>query len=75
MPIIYTYKLGTSSLQRFLIGISPSAALKKMRDITDTMHRISLQLVSEKKKALAKGSGEFKNEHKDILSILSELNF
>ncbi|KAJ2912873.1 hypothetical protein MD484_g7526, partial [Candolleomyces efflorescens] len=74
MPIVYKYNLGTPALQRFLIDIMPSAPLKKLREISDTMHYHSLKLVNEKKEALAKGSGDFKNDHKDILSILIEEN-
>ena len=72
MPIVYKYNLGTPALQRFLIDLMPSTPLKKLRDISDTMHHHSLKLVNEKKEALAKGSGDFKNDHKDILSILSK---
>lgn len=75
MPIIYKYNLGTPGLQRFLIDIMPSAPLKKLKEIADTMHHHSLKLVNEKKEALAKGSEEFKNDHKDILSILGKLTF
>ncbi|RXW15975.1 hypothetical protein EST38_g9878 [Candolleomyces aberdarensis] len=74
MPLIYKYNLGTPGLQRFLIGLTPSTPLKELRNIVDTMHYHSLKLVNEKKEALAKGSGEFKNDHKDILSILMEEN-
>ncbi|KAJ2930397.1 hypothetical protein H1R20_g6706, partial [Candolleomyces eurysporus] len=74
MPIVYKWDFGVPGFYRFLLGVFPSKSLHKLRDITDTMHSISLQLFNDKKEALAKGSGTFKNDHKDILSILMEAN-
>lgn len=56
----------------------PWKAAHQLRDVIDVLHHTSVEILEEKKKALAKGDEAISrqmNEGKDILSILSALEF
>ena len=61
-------------LQRWLLDRIPSADVQRAKALADTMHRNSIRIFEEKKKALAAGDEKAMRqvgEGKDIMSILS----
>ena len=68
-------KFGPAWLRRFLIKYVPNRAVRKLRDITDTMDARSREIVDGKLAALKAGDEALKHqvgEGKDIMSILCE---
>ena len=69
----HVIRLGPAWLRRFLINFVPNQAVRKLRDITDTMDARSQEIVDGKLAALRAGDEALKQqvgEGKDIMSIL-----
>jgi len=67
-------RLGTPKFRRFIMDLLPWKTLHQLRDITDIMHDISVEIVKSKKRALEDGEEAMAGQigkGKDILSILS----
>ena len=61
------------ALQRKILDIIPHRGLHKAANIVDTMHRISLEIYREKKRAFEEGDDAVRKqigEGNDIMSIL-----
>lgn len=76
MIVPYLMKLGPPRFRRFLINISPSRDLRKVKDIVDIMANTSNGIYREKLDALRHGDKaviEQVGEGKDVMSILCKL--
>ncbi|KAJ2922914.1 hypothetical protein H1R20_g14188, partial [Candolleomyces eurysporus] len=73
----WAHKIGSPGFQRFIINLLPWKDLHNMRDIVDTMHNTSTEIIQAKKRALLAGDDAFESEvgrGKDIISILLKAN-
>ena len=76
MFVPFLMKLGPPGFRRFLIDISPSRDLKKVKDIVDIMAETSNGIYREKLEALKQGDKaviEQVGQGKDVMSILCKL--
>lgn len=67
-------KIGTPRFRRFVVDLLPWPTLHDLRDIIDTMHHASVEIIESKKQALKEGDGAFGKQlgqGKDIIGILS----
>jgi len=63
-------KIGTSEFRRFMLTLVPWKALREIKEISDTMHRTSLEIF-ESKKALIEGDEvAMQAQGRNIISIL-----
>ncbi|KAF8659050.1 hypothetical protein AX16_001922 [Volvariella volvacea WC 439] len=70
-------RIGTPRFRRSIVDILPWKSLHALRDIIDTMHATSVEIVQQKKKALAEGDDAVMRQvgqGKDIISILLRAN-
>ncbi|PPQ71210.1 hypothetical protein CVT25_004681 [Psilocybe cyanescens] len=75
LPILV--KIGTPKFRRAVLNMMPNKTLHKLRDIIDTMHGTSVEILESKKKALQEGDEAVAlqvGQGKDILSILLRAN-
>ena len=69
----YLPDFGSRAFRRKLVDICPHEGVQNMKAIVDVMHRRSLEIYEEKKRALAQGDEAVTRqvgEGKDIMSIL-----
>ncbi|KAG2130367.1 cytochrome P450 [Suillus clintonianus] len=69
--------VGTPNLRRFVVKIFPWKAVKEISDIVDVMHKTSMEVFEEKKRAISEGDDAVLHqvgEGKDIMSILLRAN-
>ena len=67
-------KIGTPNFRRLVVDLLPWKDLHDLRDIIDTMHKVSAEIYESKKRALLNGDDTVTKQMevgKDILSILS----
>ncbi|KAH9857461.1 cytochrome P450 [Lenzites betulinus] len=70
-------KIGPPSLRRFIIKLVPYAPVRRIVEISDALHKCSVELYNEKKAALQTGDEAAKRrvgESKDIMSVLMREN-
>ncbi|KAG6908338.1 hypothetical protein DXG01_005249 [Tephrocybe rancida] len=70
-------KIGSPRFRRFFVDHLPWGKLRRLRDIVDTMDRVTTQIFEEKKKELVRANGASKKQErraKDLMSILMEAN-
>ncbi|KII90946.1 hypothetical protein PLICRDRAFT_107275 [Plicaturopsis crispa FD-325 SS-3] len=75
MPFLV--KLGPSWFRRFLVNITPSKDLHKVRDMVDIIEKSSVEIFEGKKRALAEGEESVLQQvgqGRDIMSILLKAN-
>jgi cytochrome P450 len=75
MPILT--KIGTPGFRRFLVDHIPSKKIRRLRDIVDTLHRTSVEILNSKRKALEAGDEALAAQigrGKDVISILMKAN-
>ncbi|KAH9475657.1 Cytochrome P450 monooxygenase 91 [Psilocybe cubensis] len=75
LPILV--KIGSAQFRRRVLNMLPIKTLHKLRDIIDTMHGTSVEILESKKKALEEGDEAVAHQvgqGKDILSILLRAN-
>jgi hypothetical protein len=68
-------KLFSPKVRRWIVECLPSKRLHRIRDIVDSIHKVSLEIYESKKKALLEGDDVVTRQigaGKDILSVLSE---
>ncbi|KAI0760478.1 cytochrome P450 [Fomes fomentarius] len=73
----YVIDIGPPWLRRKVLELIPHKGLHEMKEIVDTMHRRSVEIFEEKKRALEKGDEAVTQqvgEGKDIMSILLRAN-
>lgn len=73
----WAHKIGSPRFQRFIVNLLPWKDLHEMRDIVDTMHNTSLEIIESKKQALEAGEDALESEvgrGKDIISVLCSYN-
>jgi hypothetical protein len=67
-------KIGSVAFQRAVINATPWKTLHETRDMIDFMHQTSVDIMEEKKRALAIEDGQklkpFETDNKDLISIL-----
>ncbi|KDR76226.1 hypothetical protein GALMADRAFT_67812 [Galerina marginata CBS 339.88] len=70
-------KIGTPGFRRFLVDHLPFKRIKQLRDITDTLHKTSVEIFNSKRKAIQEGDAAVTAQigrGKDIISILMKAN-
>ncbi|KAF9002264.1 cytochrome P450 [Cyathus striatus] len=70
-------RFGPPGFRRWLVNIAPFKVFHKLRDITDLMHKTSVEILESKRKALAQGDETVERQvarGKDIMSILLKAN-
>ncbi|KAF9474249.1 cytochrome P450 [Pholiota conissans] len=70
-------KIGGPRFRRFLLNLVPWKPLHNIRDISDVLHKTSVEIFENKRKALAEGDEAVERQvgqGKDILSILMRAN-
>lgn len=70
-------KIGTARFRRLVVDLLPWKNLHDLRDIVDTMHKVSVEIYESKKRALLNGDDAVMKQMemgKDILSILMRAN-
>ncbi|KAF8990992.1 cytochrome P450 [Cyathus striatus] len=75
LPILM--KLGTPKFRRWMVEMTPSSRICKLKDIIDLMHNTSVEILESKRKALAEGDEAVTRQvarGKDIMSILLKAN-
>ncbi|KZP05461.1 cytochrome P450 [Athelia psychrophila] len=73
----YLVKLGPARLRRFLVGLIPSADVRKLCGIVDFMHDTSVGIIASKRAALERGDEAVVQQvgrGGDIMSILLKAN-
>ncbi|KAI0754283.1 cytochrome P450 [Daedaleopsis nitida] len=73
----YLPEYGSATFRRKLMEMIPNARVQKMKSIVDTIHRRSVEIFEEKKRALEQGDKAVTHqvgEGKDIMSILLKAN-
>ena len=73
--LVAPFTFGPNWLRRAIVDATPLASVQYMKNIVDTMHARSCEIVAEKRAALARGDDAVKRqvgEGKDIMSILRE---
>lgn len=68
-------KFGSRKLQRFVVDFLPWKNLQRLRDISDVMHRTSVEIFEGKKAAMKLGDEALEKQvgqGKDLISILSK---
>ena len=68
-------KIGSPAFRRWLLEITPYQRLQRLKDITDTLERTVMDILSQKRAALAEGDEAVLRqvgEGKDIMSVLCE---
>lgn len=76
--IPFLVKLGPPDLRRFLLDVTPSELLQKVKGIVDVMAQTSTDIFREKLTALEKGDEAVMmqvGEGKDVMSILCACRF
>lgn len=71
----YVIDIGPPWLRRKILELIPHKGLQELKAIVDTMHRRSVEIFEQKKRALEKGDEivtQQVGEGKDIMSILCE---
>lgn len=71
-------KLVSPRGRRFLMDLLPWKSLHNIRDISDLFHKTSLEILEDKRRALAEGDEAVERQigqGKDIMSILSMSHF
>ncbi|KAJ2922915.1 hypothetical protein H1R20_g14187, partial [Candolleomyces eurysporus] len=58
----WAHKIGSPGFQRFIIKLLPWKDLHDMRDIVDTMHNTSTEIIQAKKRALLAGGDAIESE-------------
>ncbi|RXW14578.1 hypothetical protein EST38_g11278 [Candolleomyces aberdarensis] len=58
----WAHKIGSPGFQRFIIDLLPWKDLHNMRDIVDTMHNTSTEIIQAKKRALLAGDDALESE-------------
>ncbi|CAK5278811.1 unnamed protein product [Mycena citricolor] len=69
----FILKIGTPGFRRWLVDVTPSRRLHKLRDIVDEMHSTTLAIFESKKKAMLMGDEKVLEQvghGRDIVSIL-----
>ena len=69
----WAHKIGSPGFQRFIVSLLPWKDLHDIRDIIDTMHNTSMEIIEAKKRALLAGDDALESEvgkGKDIISVL-----
>ncbi|KAJ3514910.1 hypothetical protein NLJ89_g2096 [Agrocybe chaxingu] len=69
--------IGSPRFRRFLINLIPSKSLHNLRDVIDTLHKTSVEIIQAKRKALQEGDPALEAQigrGKDIISILMKAN-
>jgi hypothetical protein len=67
-------KLGPPKFRRFFVDLLPFKNARRMRDIVDTIHNTSVNILETKKRALNEGDEGLTKQAgqgKDIISVLS----
>lgn len=67
-------KLGPPKFRRFLVDLLPFKNARRLRDIVDTIHNTSVEILETKRRALNEGDeglAKQAGQGKDIISILS----
>ncbi|KAJ2929646.1 hypothetical protein H1R20_g7436, partial [Candolleomyces eurysporus] len=75
LPLVYG--VGTPKFQRAVVNILPWKALHDLRDMIDTIHNTSVEIVNKTKQALTEGKAGSERRigrGKDIMSILIKAN-
>ncbi|RXW18985.1 hypothetical protein EST38_g6860 [Candolleomyces aberdarensis] len=75
LPLVYG--VGTPKFQRAVVNMLPWKALHDLRDMIDTIHNTSVEIVNKTKQALTEGkagSEQRVGRGKDIMSILIKAN-
>jgi hypothetical protein len=70
----FVYEVGTPKFQRAIINLLPWKALHDVRDMIDTLHNTSVEIVNKTKQAVMEGNASSERRigrGKDIMSILS----
>jgi cytochrome P450 len=70
-------KLFSLKVRRWIVDLLPSKRLHRIRDIVDSIHKVSLEIYESKKKALLEGDDVVTRQigaGKDILSVLMRAN-
>ncbi|KAI0628761.1 cytochrome P450 [Trametes polyzona] len=70
-------RIGTPSFRRRVAEMIPYAPIRRMIEVTDTMHESSTKIYNEKKALLEAGNQEMKHqvgEGKDIIGVLMRAN-
>jgi len=70
-------EIGTPRFRRFVVDVLPWPTLHELRDIIDTMHNTSVEVVESKKRALKGGDEAIAKQigqGKDVISILMREN-
>ncbi|KAJ2919733.1 hypothetical protein MD484_g701, partial [Candolleomyces efflorescens] len=73
----WAHKIGSPGFQRFIVSLLPWKDLHDIRDIIDTMHNTSMEIIEAKKRALLAGDDALESEvgkGKDIISVLLKAN-
>lgn len=71
-------KLASPQVLRFVMDLLPWKTLHNIRDLSDLLHKTSLEIFEGKRKALAEGDEAVERQigqGKDIMSILSMSHF
>ena len=66
-------KLGPGWFRRLVVDLLPFKNVKRLRDISDTMHNTAIDILESKKRVLREGDEAFARQvgqGKDIMSIL-----
>ena len=66
-------KIGTPRFRRFMLTLVPWKALQELKEISDMMHKTSLEIFESKKQALLEGDEAMAKQiaqGKDIMSVL-----
>ena len=68
-------KIGSANFRRFVVDMVPWKNVRRLRDISDTLHHIAVEIYETKKRAIEGGDDAVARQiggGKDIMSILSE---
>jgi hypothetical protein len=68
-------KIGSPKFRRFVVDMVPWKNVRRLRDISDTLHNIAVEIYETKKRAIEEGDEAMARQiggGKDIMSILSE---
>jgi hypothetical protein len=69
----WAHKIGSPGFQRFIVKLLPWKDLHDIRNIINTIHNTSMEIIEAKKRALLAGDDALESEvgrGKDIISVL-----